>query len=314
MQKRVLVLGGSGMLGAMVVDFLSRDPGLAVAATVRDEGLAAACARRLPSVHWSVFDAEAAETSLRTLVAGRDWVINAIGITKPLIRDDNAAQVERAVRVNALFPHFLAAQASREGARVLQIATDCVFSGQKGSYAETDVHDALDAYGKTKSLGEVPGPGFHNLRCSIIGPEPKDFKFLLEWLLGQSRGARVNGFTDHRWNGLTTLHFAKLCHGIIRRSPALKGLQHLVPAGTVTKAELLETLAAAYGREDIAVQETCSAKAVDRVLAATDAAHNERLWAAAGYSALPTVPDQVAELSRFDFRLAGLLAAEKAAA
>ena len=66
------------------------------------------------------------------------------------------------------------------GARVLQIATDCVYSGAQGAYVETDLHDALDVYGKTKSLGECQEPNVYHLRCSIIGPEPKDFKFLIE--------------------------------------------------------------------------------------------------------------------------------------
>ena len=38
-KANVLVFGGSGMLGSMVVDVLSRDPAAAVSATVRSEAL-----------------------------------------------------------------------------------------------------------------------------------------------------------------------------------------------------------------------------------------------------------------------------------
>ena len=41
---------------------------------------------------------------------------------------------------------------------ILQIATDCVYSGATGGYTESSSHDALDVYGKTKSLGEVALP------------------------------------------------------------------------------------------------------------------------------------------------------------
>src|SRR5437868_4207618 len=70
-------------------------------------------------------------------------VINCIGLIKPYC--DN---VQSAIKVNALFPHKLPANS-------IQIATDCVYSGSKGGYIETDPHDALDVYGKTKSLGEA---------------------------------------------------------------------------------------------------------------------------------------------------------------
>ena len=95
---------------------------------------------------------------------------HAIGVIKPYIRDDDAAAVERALRVNGLFPHILARAAERSGCRVLQIATDCVYAGTIGNYREAAPHDALDVYGKTKSLGEVNSAAVHHLRCSIIGP------------------------------------------------------------------------------------------------------------------------------------------------
>src|SRR6188768_1599727 len=225
--KRVLVLGGSGMLGSMVVEVLAADDSLAVTATVREERLLSACQQVLPKVSWLRFDA--ADPSGLRVVEGQDWVVNAIGITKPLVRDDNAFEVERAIRVNALFPQLLAAQAREHGARLLQIATDCVYSGARGGYTESDAHDALDVYGKTKSLGESPQPWVHNLRCSIIGREPKEPKFLVEWLLRQAPGAGVTGFTNHRWNGVTTYHFARVAQAVVQHAPELPNVQHLIP-------------------------------------------------------------------------------------
>ena len=142
------------MLGSMVVDYLSRDSALEVAATVRTQELAAKCRQRLPRVRWLSFNAGSSESEKELgAIQGYDLVINAIGITKPLIHDDNAAEVERALLINSLLPHQIARQAQKGGARVIQIATDCVYSGSKGGYLESDPQDALDAYGKTKSLG-----------------------------------------------------------------------------------------------------------------------------------------------------------------
>ncbi len=308
MSKKVIVLGGSGMLGSMVVDYLSRDPALEVAATVRTKVLAAKCGEQFSKVSWLPFSAgsSGSEKALG-VIHGYDWVINAIGIIKPLIHDDNAAEVEQAIIINSLLPHQIARQAHKSGSEVIQIATDCVYSGSKGGYLENDPHDALDVYGKTKSLGEVPHPQVHHLRCSIIGPEPKEHKSLLEWFLGQSRNATISGYVNHRWNGITTLHFAKLCQGIITQNISLSHMQHVVPAGEVTKCELLQCFARFFRREDISITSCKATVNIDRTLKTTNEASNQALWAAVGYSQPPSIPEMVAELARFDYNRLGAL-------
>ncbi len=296
--KRVLVLGGTGMLGSMVVDHLARLPGLAVTATARTEGQAEAAGRSLASAEWRTFDALSAESAAAAeLLAAHDWVVNCIGIIKPFIRDDNAPEVERAVRVNALLPHVLA---RRAGGRVLQIATDCVFSGERGGSRESDAHDPVDVYGRTKSLGEVRAPHMHHLRCSVIGPERAAPRSLLGWLLGQPPGATVNGFTNHRWNGVTTLHFARLCGGVIERDLPLPHMVHVIPGDTLTKCELLESAARTHGRSDLVVTPMAAETVVDRTLSTDDEAANRGLWVAAGYAAAPAVEAMLAELAGFE--------------
>jgi len=306
--KRVLVLGGSGMLGAMIVDCLDRDPELTVRATVRESEFLGRGLELIPTVEWLDFDAAVSnEGRLRDILAGCDWVLNAIGITKPYIRDDNAGEVERAVRVNSLFPHVLAAAAIRENARVIQIATDCVYTGTKGSYVESDPHDAEDVYGKSKSLGESPSVSMLHLRCSIVGPEPGRRSFLLEWFRDLPEGEHINGFRHHEWNGITTLHFARLCHGIISGdAEARVGVRHVVPEGRVTKDELLRCFAQAFDREDVMITPIETSLAIDRTLATGHEEENRILWRGAGYTAPPTIMKMMAELAKFDFRLENL--------
>jgi len=304
MPETVIILGGSGMLGSMCADWLGRVPGLKVAATVRDEKLAGRLRERLPEVDWRLFDADAPDLDKALgVIEGFGWVVNAIGITKPLIHDDNPDEVARAVRINALLPYHLARKAEKGRARVIQIATDCVYSGRRGAYKESDPHDAPDAYGQTKSLGEVVSPAVHHLRGSIIAREPKEHKFLVDWFLGQPAGAGVSGYTNHLWNGVTTLHFAKLCHGIITANIELPHLQHIVPADAVSKYELLRCLGRSFGREDIRIEPAAAAAAVNRTLATENEALNRRLWEAAGYKQPPAVAAMVAELAAFRPRL-----------
>lgn len=302
-RKKVLVLGGSGMLGSMVADVLSRDPAFEVSATVRDPSHALRLKERIPGADWRLFEAGGdAMPDLFSSPERVDWVINAIGVIKQHIKEDNPLSTEKAIRVNALLPHRLAAAAGEKGFRVIQIATDCVFSGKEGGYTEDSAHDPSDVYGKTKSLGEVRAEGMHHVRCSIIGPEPKGRLSLLEWFLRQPEQAEVTGFLNHRWNGVTTLQFAKVCAGIIRDDLPLTHCRHLVPEGSVSKAEMLELFAAVFGRRDIRIRRGNAASAVDRTLATVDAGASARLWTAAGYAKVPTVPEMVEELSAYPFR------------
>jgi dTDP-4-dehydrorhamnose reductase len=245
-----------------------------------------------------VLDAEeTSEPELIRLLEGIEWVVNAIGVIKPYIREDEAVSLHRAIRVNSLFPTVLARAAEQCGCHVLQIATDCVYSGTSGGYFEIAPHDALDVYGKTKSLGEVPSPVMHHLRCSIIGPEPRAQVSLLEWFLKQPRHSVLNGFANHLWNGVTTLHFARLCLAAMSCEGPLPHVQHVVPSASVTKKELLDCLALEYGRADVTINTVDAAVAIDRTLATANETLNQELWQLAGYEVPPTVAQMVAELA-----------------
>lgn len=286
------------MLGSMVVDYLARQSGLAITATVRSKALRERMSAKYSGVAWRV--ADFASGAPAAILDDQHWIINAIGITKPLIRDENAAEIMTAIDINSRLPHLIGREAEARGARVLQIATDCVYSGAKGQYVETDPQDALDVYGKTKSLGECFLSSTQHLRCSIIGPEPKDFKFLVEWFRRQPVNASVNGFTNHHWNGVTTLHFAKLCHGFIAQDLPLTHLQHVVPSGLVTKAQMLHDFARAYNRQDITINNVEAKTVIDRTLDTKDPDRNLQIWRAAGYEQPPTVTGMIEELARHE--------------
>jgi dTDP-4-dehydrorhamnose reductase len=305
----VMVIGASGMLGSMVTDFLSRDPELRISATVRSATLAEQGRGYFPGITWHVFDVEKqAGSELGQIIPDSSWVINCVGKTKPYTHDDNAEEIERAIKVNSLFPYELAEAAGTKASKVLSIATDCVFSGERGDYVESDKHDALDVYGKTKSVGECYLPNAYNLRCSIIGPESKSYVFLLEWFRRQGKNARVNGFTNHRWNGVTTLQFARLCLGVIKENLDLPHIQHVIPGDTISKADLLNCFAREYNREDVAITPVEAPTVINRVLSTENRDLNAKLWMSAGYSSPPSVQGMIAEMSRFDFRMEAVFA------
>lgn len=280
----VLVVGANGMLGHMVEKVL-RQKGLSVLSTSRD-----------PSSGGNIsFDAVSDLIGTIVQTTSPRYIVNAIGIIKPRIDESNAESVRTAIRVNGLFPYDLSDAASSVGAHVIQIATDCVYSGTGSFYAEDALHDPTDVYGKSKSLGEVPADNVLHLRASIIGPEAGRSTSLWEWVRGNPEGAKLNGFTNHLWNGVTTYHFGLLCAGLISAGDRSSGVRHIVPADAVTKAELVRAIAAASGRSDLTVVDVEAAMAVNRTLSTLDADFNQVTWASAGYSVPPGVVQMVAE-------------------
>jgi dTDP-4-dehydrorhamnose reductase len=291
---RVLVLGGTGMLGHVVTRVLAQDPALDVSATAR----AGTEPPDVPSAAWQELDAERTTAeALVQLLADVEYVVNAIGVIKPYIDESQAASVDRAIAVNAGFPFRLAEAAEQTGTKILQIATDCVYSGRCGPYTEDAPHDPTDVYGKTKSLGEVPSPAMMHLRCSIIGLQITGAPSLVEWFLSQPHGASLNGFTNHRWNGVTTLHFAQLARGIMGSRLFEAGVVHIVPGDEVTKAELLDRFAASFGRQDVKLQHVVAGVGVDRRLATARRERNDALWRAAGHTRPPRIDEMVSELA-----------------
>ena len=224
-----------------------------------------------------------------------DWVINCIGKIKPEINENDSLSVKNAIKVNALFPLQLASL--EEKFKVIQIATDCVFTGKTGSYVETDEHDATDVYGKTKSLGEFNGARTLNIRCSIIGTEINRSKSLMEWVLKQPKGSNVNGFLNHQWNGVTTLAFAKITAGIIRSSTEYnKDLTyHLAPRDVVDKFTLVKLIADKFNRSDLKISPVNAETSINRTLRTSFSDLNSKFWLDGAYDTIPTIEEMIEE-------------------
>ena len=299
-RQRVIILGATGMLGSMMLDVFVKNHGFDIIATYRNQKIGKLLNKQYPKVDFCRFDAEEANLkSILDVIKDAGWVVNAIGIIKPYIHEDNPTEVQKARYLNTYFPHLLAEAANKTGSRVIQIATDCVFSGQKGQYVETDSHDALDVYGKTKSLGEVFKNSIYHLRCSIIGPQLKGHNSLLDWLLYQPRDAQANGYENHKWNGITTLHFARICYGIIKKGASLPHIQHIIPANSISKANLLESIAKEFKRDDVIIKRMEASIPINRTLSTDNEKLNRKLWLLAGYESPPSIQTMIRELSQY---------------
>lgn len=246
---KVLVLGSTGMLGSAVGNwFLSRPEQYETHLTYRNEDVSYGENK----YYFNPYDEESSD------LPKVDWVINCVGTIKPFMAENPLAAIE----INSSFPWKLAAFCEAAGVKLIHITTDCVFSGARGSYTEEDVHDALDDYGKSKSLGEPNNCMV--LRTSIIGEEIHKNASLISWAKSQA-GTAVSGYTNHLWNGITTKQYAEVCDQIISRDLYEFGKFHVHSPKPVTKHELVSLINKRYDL-GLVVNEHEAPYAVDRTL------------------------------------------------
>ena len=243
-KKRVLVLGAGGMLGSAVFQMLYINGTHDVIATLRNpSGLSYFSQNQQANIlaHIDVLK----EGDIISIL-GRikpEVIINCVGLIKQLAASQDTLH---ALPLNALFSHKLVRLARLCDARVIHISTDCVFTGEKGNYSETDPPDATDLYGVSKRLGELND--YENavtLRTSIIGRELMSSNSLVDWFLSQER--HVRGFTKAVFSGLPTCELARVIHDWVIPDPDLRGLYH-VSAKPISKYDLLKLIAAQYDR------------------------------------------------------------------
>lgn len=169
-------------------------------------------------------------------------VVNCIGIVKQRPESEEAIT---SIEVNALLPHRLAIACRAAGARLVQLSTDCVFSGDKGGYREEDEPDPRDVYGRTKLLGEVSSEGALTLRTSMIGLGLYRKTSLVDWFLAQK--GRVLGYRKAIFSGLTTRELSRVIRMILEKHPQASGLYHL-SAAPIDKYTLLAKLRERLGK------------------------------------------------------------------
>jgi dTDP-4-dehydrorhamnose reductase len=234
---KVLILGGSGMLGHKLSQVLAER--FDTLATVRGSfAVGVYYPRRIVCG----VSAEDFETVEKALIANEpDVVVNCIGIVK---QDEAAKDRYQSIAINSLFPHQLARACGARDIRLIHLSTDCVFSGRRGNYKEDDVSDAEDIYGRTKWLGELDYDHSLTIRTSMIGRELRGSHGLIEWFLSQ-RGKRVRGFKRAIFSGFTTVALSETIGNIIANGDQLHGVWH-VAAEPINKFELLSLVKQAF--------------------------------------------------------------------
>jgi len=248
MKKKVLIIGSTGMLGHQVYKQLKKNE---EKYSVTDITYKTKVSSK--SIVLDVTEKEKLEKSIKEITP--DYIINCVGI----LISGSKNNIENSIYINAYLPHFLALICSKINAKLIHISTDCVFSGLKGQYIESDEKDGKDYYAKTKGLGEVTYENHLTLRTSIVGPElKKNGEGLLHWFLNQNEP--FQGYTKAIWSGVTTLELARFIEFAIDQD--LAGLYHVTNNLPINKYELLK-LFAKYSNKEIFI-EPVEGKSIDK--------------------------------------------------
>lgn len=241
---KILILGGSGMLGHRLWMNLRKEHDVWV--TVRGDHNPFPCVPEFPEDHirYRVDGLDFDEVTRALASIQPDLVINCIGLIKQmghLARDPLFS-----ISLNALLPHRISLICRVAKIRMIHISTDCVFSGKRGCYTEDDISDAEDLYGRTKFLGEVHYPHCVTLRTSIVGLELKNRLGLIEWFLSQK--GEINGYRQAIYSGFTTDAISRIISDYVIPNESLHGLYH-ISSNPISKYDLLMAAKSSFRKE-----------------------------------------------------------------
>ena len=219
---KIIVLGSSGMLGKYVEKYLKNNHNVI---TLDRSQMDAS----------NISELEVMNQLKKAGIVQGDTIINCIGTIKP--RVDELGDLN-AIKVNSVFPRILSNSCEKLKLNLIHPTTDCVYTGSKGKYNEDDNYDVYDVYGMSKAMGEPSNCTV--IRTSIIGEEISNGRSLIEWIKSEKNNS-VFGFTNHYWNGVTCLQFAKICEKIINDNLFWKGIKHF-HSNTLDKFELVKLI------------------------------------------------------------------------
>ncbi len=238
-RRRVLVTGASGMLGSDLVPALAA-AGHEVFGRPREE--------------LDITDAIQIARTLRDVTP--DVVVNCAAFT----RVDDCETDPRAFEVNAVAVGHLADACGHLGAQLVQISTDFVFDGEKGSpYTEEDATNPLSAYGSSKRGGEEAAlrlPGSLVVRASwLFGRSGWNF---VEAILKQADAGktRLSVVTDQIGRPTATTDLSEAVAALLETGAT--GICHFANRGEVSWNEFAREILRRAGRGQVEVEATTS--------------------------------------------------------
>lgn len=256
-RKKIVILGGSGMLGHIM-------------ALILNEYYDVTCILRkkisiLPKSVY--FDFENLDELINII-----YQINPIAVVNTLgvLISESENNPKMAIKINSLLPNILSNSLLDSQIKLIQISSDCIFSGLRGLYDVRSMPDSSDFYGMTKYLGEIRNNKDLTIRTSIIGP---DINFtgvgLFNWFMNEEKS--IKGYKNVLWNGVTTLQLSEFINFAIKEN--LSGIVHLSAPHAISKHDLLGLINKHFKNESMNIEEFYDLKLDKTLKPSFDSAH-----------------------------------------
>ncbi len=257
MKKKLLITGGSGLLGSNAARMAAQE--FEVYATFKSR------ASQVPGcsfVPLEIRDRQQVRAAMRRLQP--NLVLHAAALVNVDYCEDHT---EEAWAINVVGTENVAAAARESGARLIFISTDSVFDGEKGMYVEQDVPHPLTVYGRTKleaekRVGDLL-PDSLVLRTAFYGWSLHKRDSLAEWFVNGLRGGQQRkGFTDIFFSPILAQNLLEVAIDLYRQG--LKGLFHVGGPERCSKYDFGREIAVAFGFDTRAIQPSSFAQAESR--------------------------------------------------
>ena len=237
----ILVLGATGLLGSKVFNILNDKKEFNVYVTIRNENIKFLFKPMLRKKLILCEDILNQENLYKIFnITKPTIVINCISLDQKLYKHKSTLDF---IPIYSLLPHRLLNLCSLNGARLIHISSDGVFSGDKGQYTEDEKPDASDIYGLSKILGEINVPHAITLRTSIIGHELHYGNGLISWFLSQQDSCIC--YSNVIFSGFPAVILAHIICDYVIPNPNLFGIYHIAST-PISKFDLLKLVAKVY--------------------------------------------------------------------
>lgn len=177
-----------------------------------------------------------------------ELIINAAAYTKVDLAED---ETEQANQINGQALKVIGAWAKMNNAHVIHFSTDYVFNGQNSQgYKEDDPTDPVNAYGKSKLLGEQllqqSGAKHSIFRISwIYDDRGSNFYMTMKRLMSERE--EISVVNDQHGMPTKASWVAHKIYNLVTQGNLKPGLFHLIPPGCTTWYEFAESIKAEHG-------------------------------------------------------------------
>ena len=234
--KKLVVTGGSGLLGSKIVELATEDYDVVPLHNTR--------ALHPNSMQIDLTDQKQLISLFIKLKP--DTVIHTASETNV---DKCEIQKEHAWKVNVEGTKFLALACKKVDAKLVYISTDYVFDGEKGNYDEQDEPNPINYYGTTKLEGEhqvtLHTQDYAILRTSVLyGWHPWKRNFVT-WIIDQLKQNRRTTVVEDHYNTPTLAdNLAEMTIQVIQKE--LRGICHASGVERISRYEFARRIAETF--------------------------------------------------------------------